>query len=118
MGYEKHRNIIAHFHPDNVLCDEHCCVKYQALPGMLEELDKFFGRYDDELSCVGVSIPNSVLQAVVVLYLLSENINFFLAAAYSDTNRHFPGFCNWILTGVPGNTNDRHITASLSLLAN
>src|SRR5687767_4349704 len=100
MGYGKHKNFITGFDPGNVICDEHQKVSYAELSGMLEELDDFFGKYKkDEIVCLGVFMKNSALQAVVILYLLCEKINFFLYSGNHIATNNVPFFCDAILTG-------------------
>ncbi|MEO5563919.1 MAG: fatty acid--CoA ligase family protein [Chitinophagaceae bacterium] len=116
MEYEKHRNIITGLVPGNILSDEHCSVKYQELPVILEELDAFFyNNGGEKITCVAISIQNSVLLAVVILYLLSENKNFFLLPANSASSDKAPFFCDRILTGA-SNGNDRSTLLSLLVL--
>lgn len=118
MAYKEHRNIITHFDPDNVLCDEHCSVKYRDIPGLLEGLHVFFEEYrNHEMSCIGISLPNGVLQTLTILYLLNEKINFFVASGQSNGSPKFPPFCDKVLTVVPGE-NERLRNISFSLADN
>jgi acyl-coenzyme A synthetase/AMP-(fatty) acid ligase len=97
MAYEKHRDIILGFIPSNTLCDEHGAIRYADLPGMLDEVDAFFNRHQkSQVFCVGLPVQNNLLQAMVILYLLSEKINFFLFSGNS-TNQQMPFFCDKIL---------------------
>lgn len=115
MEYQKYKNIITCFNPDNVWCDEYGDVEYQAFPRMLEELNASFEGYRKEgISCLGLFMPNSVLQAIVVLYLLSENINFFIASGNSNGSPQFPSFCDKILTVAPRTSRERSLTDQIN----
>lgn len=103
MAYKKHRDIITHFSPSNILCDEHSSIQYADIPGMLFDIDTFFKKHQKgELFCVGLPVQNNLLQAMVILYLLSEKINFFLLSGNS-ANQQMPFFCDSILTITSGN---------------
>ncbi len=116
MGYQKHKNIITGFDAGNAINDEHSSITYAALSGILEQVDSFFENYKkNEMDCVGVCMQNSVLQAVVILYLMAEEINFFLYSSNSVTDKSIPFFCDTILTA---DTDGLNVMASLSLQPN
>jgi acyl-coenzyme A synthetase/AMP-(fatty) acid ligase len=102
MAYEKYRDIITHFSPSNTVCDEYDSIRYADIPGLLDDIHAFFGRHQKgELVCLGLPVQNSLMQAVVILYLLSEKINFFLLSGNS-ANQQMPLFCDKILKVAPG----------------
>jgi len=99
MSYTKHRIIIPDVNGDNVIASDDISIPYGDLPGILKELDIFFSDHHlKEAGCIGVLTENTVGCAVVILYLLSEGINFFLLPADSPVNRIIPPFCDWILS--------------------
>jgi acyl-CoA synthetase (AMP-forming)/AMP-acid ligase II len=102
MAYQKHRNIIGHFSPANTLCDELACMQYVDIPLVLSQIDVFFRKHTQgPVFCVGLPVQNNLVQAMVILYLLSEKINFFLLSGNSN-HQQMPLFCDKILT-VTGN---------------
>jgi len=103
MSYEKHRQVIKDYRSDNVLCDGDLSIPYAAVPGILSEVDVFFTQQrKSEIACVGVIMENTVAHALLVLYFLSEEINFFLLSVDSPVHNGVPAFCDRILTLVKG----------------
>jgi acyl-coenzyme A synthetase/AMP-(fatty) acid ligase len=101
MSYEKHRQVINDYRGDNVLCDGDISVSYAAIPEILDELDvSFTQQHRSEICCVGVIMENTVAHALLVLYFLSEGINFFLLSVDSPVHNDIPAFCDRILTLV------------------
>lgn len=101
------------------MCDEHISVDHDRMAGMLEELDMLFGREAaGESSCIALEVENSVRQAVLILYLLSERINFFLRAPASPVHQSLPSFCDKLLSMDVGVAHERGAAAAVRISRN
>lgn len=96
MAYQKHRDIISNFSPSNIVCDEHGSIQYADIPEILSGIAAHFQQ--GKIFCVGLPVQNNLMQAMVILYLLSEKINFFLLSG----NSAMPPFCDKIVTITGG----------------
>lgn len=119
MSYQKHHMIIPAIAGGSILCDEHISVGYARMAGMLEELDTLFNREAaGESSCIALEVENSVRQAVLILYLLSEKINFFLRAPASPVHQSLPSFCDKLLSMDAGVAHEQGPAAAVRISRN
>jgi len=118
MSYEKHRGILANAPGDNMLYDGHFSIKYADVPRILKEIDAIFCCYDkDDIRCLGLSVENKVIQTIVVLYLLSEKINFYLLPG-DPSGRQVPPFCDRILSFLPDHSQTENLGRLIQICMN
>jgi len=91
------KEIIDHLGKDWLCRDSKNMVSAEQILTIFESLDKVFS---EKAQCYFFPVSNSINSAVVFLYFISRNVNFFIG---KETEKEVPGFCDKIIR-FPGPT--------------
>ncbi len=99
MSYKNHLQFIKTYADQNVICDGDICLSYSDLTELMSDIDKLFSNDNkNSIYCLGVNVENSIRHAMIILYLLSEKINFYLISSSLSSNKNVPNFCDKIIS--------------------
>lgn len=85
------REIINHLGKDWVCRDSKTAVSAEQILTIFESLDKVL---PEKVQCYFFPVSNSINSAVLFLYFISRNINFFIG---KETEKEVPGFCDKVI---------------------
>lgn len=98
MPYTKHKNIIRNYSAANILKDESISIIYEELSDILQKFHNYFyNKGINKRTCVALYMENTVLHAIVILYFLSEQINFYLLSSSPQLKASIPEFCDKVV---------------------
>lgn len=82
---------------DNSIADKTIRLTYDDINGVMERLDVFFAG-QGHIACLAMATENTVPGVLIILYLLSRQINVFLLPPQAPVDRSIPAFCDRILS--------------------
>ncbi|MDO6431635.1 fatty acid--CoA ligase family protein [Flavitalea sp. BT771] len=81
------------------LRDDHAIISYADVPQLLKDLELFFKTNDEQqIHCLALTAENSITRVLVLLYLLSARVNFYLQSPHMTSGGSAPPFCDLLLS--------------------
>lgn len=101
------------------LCDDGGTIPYSSIPEIMAATDLYFNDCGKKnMFCLAVLADNTVAQAILVLYLLTQKVNFLLMGNYPQTGQKIPAFCDYILKISSRPAQELQLPADIELTVN